>query len=134
MRIAVLIIGLLLGVVLFLQTLLVYGLSDAANDESTTAAGAIGVFMALLWLAACAFVIPFPLVSIIAFGLAGMAGLAVSGDFPDLAIWGVISFVLGGLSLIGWRGKVKADRAAAAERERQRQRDEQMAQLLQWRS
>ena len=70
MRLAVLIIGLLLGLLMFLQTFIVYGLSDVVNDETNNEAAAIGVLMALLWLVACALVIAFPMVSVILFGLA----------------------------------------------------------------
>ena len=55
MRVAVLIIGLLLGLLMFLQSVLVYGLSDATNADDTDAM-AVGVMVALLWLIACAFV------------------------------------------------------------------------------
>jgi hypothetical protein len=130
MRIAVLIIGLLLGAVMFLQTVLVSGLSDAANDEASAQSGAVGVFMSLLWLAACAFVIPFPMISVVVFALAGVLGFAASGDFPDLAIWGGISLVLAVLSLLGWRGKRRDRREADAERQRQVERDERMEALL----
>ena len=48
MRIATLILGLVLGAFLFLQSLLVAGLSGAADDEESAAAGALGLFAALL--------------------------------------------------------------------------------------
>ena len=131
MRIAVLILGLLLGLLMFLQTLFVYGLSDALNAEASAQASAIGVMMALLWLVACAFVLPFPLVSVVAFAIAGLFGFAASGEFPDLAIWGGISVVLAVMSIFGWRGKRKQDREARAEKARQAERDAMLAQMVQ---
>lgn len=131
MRIAVLILGLLLGLLMFLQTLFVYGLSDALNDEASAQASAIGVVMALLWLVACAFVLPFPLVSVVAFAIAGLFGFAASGEFPDLAIWGGISVVLAVMSIFGWRGKRKQDREVRAEKARQAERDAMLAQMVQ---
>lgn len=131
MRIAVLILGLLLGLLMFLQTLLVYGLSDAINDEASAQASAIGVVMALLWLVACAFVLPFPLVSVVAFAIAGLFGFAASGEFPDLAIWGSVSVVLAVMSIFGWRGKRKQDREVRAEKARQAERDAMLAQMVQ---
>lgn len=131
MRIAVLILGLLLGLLMFLQTLLVYGLSDALNDEASAQASAIGVVMALLWLVACAFVLPFPLVSVVAFAIAGLFGFAASGEFPDLAIWGGVSVVLAVMSIFGWRGKRKHDREVRAEKARQAERDAMLAQMVQ---
>jgi hypothetical protein len=130
MRIAVLVLGLLLGVVMFLQTFLILALSDAVNAEDTAQAGAVGVVVALLWLVGCAFVIAFPLFSTTAFILAGVLGFAVSGDFPDMGVWGTISLVLAAMSFFGWRGKRKASRAKAAEALRQRERDNRLEALL----
>jgi hypothetical protein len=132
MRLAVLIIGLLLGPLMFLQTFVVNVLSDAGNNEETEQAAAIGVAMALLWLAACAFVLPFPMVSTLLFAVAGLFGLmaAATSEFVDLYIWGGISFALTWLSFIGWLGKRKDRRESAAERQRQLVRDERMEALL----
>ncbi len=123
MRIAVMIIGLLLGALMFVQTFLVTALSNAANDEASSQAGAVGLLMALLWLVACAVVIPLPRVAMGIFVVAGLLGFAASGGFPDLAFWGGVSLFLAVLSFFGWRGKRRADL-------KERLRDEQMAQLL----
>ena len=130
MRITVLILGLLLGLLMFIQTMLVYGLSSAGNDEASAQAGAVGVLMALLWLVACAFVLPFPLVSVIAFVLAGLFGFAASGEFADLGYWGGASLVLAVLAFLGWRGKRKQDREARAEKARQADRDRMLEQMM----
>jgi hypothetical protein len=110
MRIAVLIIGLVLSVGLFIQSVLVAGLSDAANDEASQSAGAVGVLMALLWVVACGLVIPVPIASVVLFVLAGLAGFAASGEFTDLAYWGGVSLVLAAFSFLGHRGKRKQQR------------------------
>lgn len=81
-----------------------------ANDEDTGTAAAVGVLMALIWIFGCALVIPLPRVAMILFALAGVFGFAASGNFPDLAFWGGVSFVLALFSLLGWRGKRKTDR------------------------
>lgn len=111
MRIATLIIGGVLSIALFIQSLLVSALSDAANTEHDGADGAMGILMALMWLVAVGLVIPLPVASAVLFGLAGVIGLVSAGalDFPDLAYWGVVSLFLAGMSLFGWRGKRKKD-------------------------
>src|SRR5690242_12484535 len=130
MRITVLILGLLLGLVMFLQTVVVYALGSAAHDTNHAQAAAIGIVMALLWLVACAFVLPLPLVSVVAFALAAVFGFAASKNFPDLAIWGGASLVLMALSFFGWRGKVKNRRRARAKEAAEAERDARYEALL----
>lgn len=84
-------------------------MSGVAQDESTGAAGALGILAVLLWLIASALVVPVPVLSAVAFVLAGLLCFAGSADYPDLGIWGVISLILAVLALIGWRGKRKQD-------------------------
>lgn len=134
MRVTVLILSLLLGAVMFVQTFLVYGLSSAVDDQSSSQSGAVGLLMSLLWLVAAAFVIPLPIVSVIAFVIAGLFGFAASGDFSDLAMWGGISLVLALLSLFGWRGKRKGDLEARREKIRQLERDERLEEMLRGRA
>jgi hypothetical protein len=112
-RIAVLIIGLITGAILFLQSLTVGGLSDLAQDEGGAASGAIGLFVAFLWLLGCGLVIPVPRVSMVIFAISGLLAFAASGDFADLKFWGTWAFVLAIGSYLGYRGKRKADRKEA---------------------
>jgi hypothetical protein len=104
MRIAVLIIGLMLTVGLFIQAAVISGLSDVANDQDTGQAAAIGVLMAFLWLIACGLVMPLPRVAMVLFGISG-------------------SLFLGVLSYFGYRGKRTAKR-------REDERDEMMRSML----
>lgn len=113
MRIAVLILGLLLGIVMVLQSSLVAGLSGVAGDQATNTAGGGGIIMALLWLVACALVIAVPLVSTIIFVVAGLIGFAYAANFPDLGVWAAVSLVLAVLSFIGWLGKRRGERREA---------------------
>ena len=123
MRIAVLIIGLILMVALFFQSLTINVLSDAANTEDTETAGAVGVFMALIWLVSLALVIPKPRISVILFALAAVIGAAGWADFPDLKFWSGVSVVLAVMSYFGYRGKMKQQAKEDA-------RDATMQQLL----
>ena len=117
MRIATLIIGLVLVVGMFLQSAVVGGLSEAAGDQGSSSAAAVGVLMSLIWVFGCALVIPLPRIAMALFALAGALGFAAAAEFPDLGIWGVISLVLALFSFFGWRGKRRADR-------RERERDD----------
>lgn len=130
MRVTVLILSLLLGAFMFFQTFLAYAFGSAAEDDGVAQSGAVGLLMSILWLVAAAFVIPFPMVSVIAFVVAGLLGFAASGDLPDLAVWGGISLVLALFSLLGYRGKRKDRREQLAERTRQQERDNRMEQLV----
>lgn len=109
MRVAVLILGLVLGAFMLFQTFAVYALSGATSDKTSSGAGAIGILMALLWLIACALVIPLPQISVVPFAVAGVLGIAAASTskFHDLQIWGIISLVLALLSFFGWRSKRK---------------------------
>ena len=123
MRILVMIIGLILGSVLFLQSLLGTALFNMAEDEGGTASISMGLLVALVWLVACALVIPLPRVATGLFVVGALLAFAASGDFPDLAIWGGVSLFLAVLSFFGWRGKRRGDI-------KERLRDEQMTRVL----
>jgi hypothetical protein len=109
MRIATLILGLVLCVGLFIQSLLIFGLSGAIDDEASAAAGALGLLAAFLWLIAAVLVIPAPRGSLALFLLAAVACFAGANNFPDLSFWGAISLGLAVFAFFGWRGKRKAD-------------------------
>jgi hypothetical protein len=90
---------------------------DAAlGEEAATQGGPLGIFMALLFLVGGAFALVFPLVSLVAFVLSGLVGIAggSSTSFGDLTFWGVISLVLAVLSFYGWREKRKRAAESAA--------------------
>lgn len=123
MRIAVLIIGLILMVALFFQSLTINVLSSAAHTKQTETAGAVGLLMAVIWLVALGMVIPKPRISAVLFVIAAIVGAAGWADFPDLQLWSGVSVALAVLSYIGYRGKVKQEATGAA-------RDATMQQLL----
>jgi membrane protein implicated in regulation of membrane protease activity len=72
--------------------------------------------MAFLFLVGGSFALVFPLVSLVAFVLSGILGLAggASTSFGDLTIWGVVSLILAVFSYFGWREKRKRRREEAA--------------------
>lgn len=118
MRVAVLIIGLVLMIGLFAQSLTVNVLSEVVNEEESATAGAAGVLMATAWLVAIALVLPKPRISTAVFVIAGLWGVlfAATTDFSDLWMWSVISFLLAGMSYLGYRSKMK-DQAKEDERD-----------------
>jgi hypothetical protein len=107
MRIATMILSLILMLLVGFQSCAV-SLGDAALGEpAKTQGGPVGILMALLFLVGGAFALGFPLVSLVAFLISGIIGIAAgaSTSFGDLAIWGWISLVLAVLSFFGIREK-----------------------------
>lgn len=119
MRVAVLIIGVVLVLLLFPLTYLFYELSRGVGDESSERAAAIGMVMLAMWLIACGFVLSRPLVSAAVFVLAGLLGFAMGGGFPILDPWvgPAISIALAMLSYVA-RGGKKERRRLTIERAR----------------
>ncbi|HWV23265.1 MAG TPA: hypothetical protein VNZ58_03670 [Thermomicrobiales bacterium] len=131
MRIAVLILGLLLGLLMFFQALIGYVVGSATSSDDLAGAGALGLLVALMWLLACALVIAFPLVSAIILGLAmPIAWGSAALGYTDMWIWSGASFVLAVMAFFGWRGKVKDRREAEAERMRQAKRDAMLEHVM----
>jgi hypothetical protein len=108
-RIATMILGLILMVIVGLQSCAVSFGGSLANRQGVEEGGAVGVVIALLFLVGAAFALVFPLVSLVCFALGGILGLAAGATTPftDLTIWGVVSLVLVVLSFFGWREKRK---------------------------
>ena len=128
MRIATLIVGLLLGLLLTVQTFAAMAVSGLNDDSATATAAAAGIVMMLLWLFGSALVIPFPMASIGLFGIAAAIGLLVpTGDFSDIRMHGIFAAVLMIMAGLGYRAKKKEDADKEAERARQSQRDALLA-------
>jgi uncharacterized membrane protein len=112
MKIATGIIGLVLMLIVGVQSLLVDLGGTITKNQNYSQGGSVGVLVALLFLIAGAFAFAKPIVSFIVFILAGVLGLAVGGTtgFTDMTVWGVISLVLAVLSFFAWRGDKKKKR------------------------
>ena len=132
MRIAVLIIGLVLGAVILVQSFSVGVLSEIGNNEKNADAGAAGLWVAILWIIGSALAIAFPMASVVLFLLASALAFSVAGstDYADMWVWGSFGIALAVFSFFGWRGKVRDRRNAQAERQRQLERDDRLEQLL----
>jgi hypothetical protein len=113
MKIAGGIIGILLGLLVFLQSCTVATTAHLVSDGAATQAGSVGIFVGLLFLIGGAFSFGLPLIATIIFAMAALLAFAVSGDFSDMMIWGIVSAALAAMAFFAWRsGRPK--RAAAA--------------------
>jgi hypothetical protein len=115
MRIAVLIISLILMLLVGLQSCAIFALSGVSSKPDTAAGGAVGVFVAFMFLLGAAFVLKFPFVSVIAFGLGGVAGLAAGAttSFSDMTMWGYAGLILAALSFVAFLGGRRRKQAPA---------------------
>ena len=116
MRIATMILSLILMLIVGAQSCAVSVGDAALETKSAEQGGPIGILMALLFLVGGAFVLVFPLVSLVSFVLAGIFGLAAGSttSFSDLTLWGIVSLVLAVLSFFGWREKRRRAAESAA--------------------
>ncbi len=107
MRIAVTILSLGLMLIVGVQSCAATVGGELGQDDSTSAAGAMGFFVVFLFLIAGAFAISFPIVSLVSFLIAGTVAIAagLSSDFSDLTIWGFVALILAGMSYFGHREK-----------------------------
>src|SRR3712207_5505655 len=96
MRVATMILSLILMLVVGLQSCAVSLGDQVIGEKASQQGGPLGIFMALLFLVGGAFALAFPLVSLVAFVLAGLIGLAggATTSFSDLSIWGWVSLAL----------------------------------------
>jgi hypothetical protein len=106
-RIAVTILSLGLMLVIGFQSCAATIGGSMGQDQSTSNAGAMGFVVVFLFLIAGAFAMSFPIVSVVAFLLAGTIALAAgfSSDFADLTIWGFVALGLAVMSYFGHREK-----------------------------
>jgi hypothetical protein len=114
-RIATMILSLVLMLVVGAQSCAVSVGDEMLGEKAATQGGPIGLIIAFLFLLGGAFALVFPLVSLAAFVLDGLLGLAGGGttSFGDLTVWGVVSLILAVFSFFGWREKRKRRREEA---------------------
>lgn len=109
------ILGLILMIVVGAQSCAVYAGGSIGKSEAMAEGGAMGILLVLLFLVASAFVLVFPLVSLIVFSLAGIIGIlaGTTTPFTDLVIWGIVAFVLAAFSFFGVREKRRTSASSA---------------------
>jgi len=101
-------------IISLLLTVIVLGQSCALNfggtvgkNEAIQQGGAVGILVALLFLIGAAFALGIPMVSVVAFVLAGLLTFAAGATtaFTDLTIWGFVALILAVMSFFGYLGK-----------------------------
>ena len=107
MRIATGIISLLLMLIVGVQSCAVYvggsALEALGEGSGVAQAGAVAILITLLFLLGGAFSFGLPKVALFIFIAAALLAFAVSGDFPDMRIWGTVAIVLAIMSYFGNR-------------------------------
>jgi hypothetical protein len=115
MKIAIGIIGLMLGLLVLLQSCTVGTASHMLGNEAGGDAGALGILAGLLLFVGGAFAFGLPIVSTVTFTLAGLIAFAGSAEFPDLQIWGLVSLGMAAMAFFAWRsGRQKVVTAAGS--------------------
>lgn len=104
MRIASLIIGLVLLIVVGLQSCTVMVGGGLANRKELAGSGTVGVLVAFLFLLGAAFALKMPRTAAVMFALAGLFGwIGGVAGFGDLKVWGSAAFILAGMAAWGSR-------------------------------
>lgn len=131
MRVGAMVVGILFAIWTFFEAVLVTGLSNAADDESTSNAGAGGLLAAIMAGIASALVLALPLFSAILFGMAGLVSFAAAASgYGNHWVYGCVFLALGVMAFFGWIGKRRERRDRLAELNRQAERDDRLEALL----
>src|SRR4051794_28414352 len=105
MRIAVVIVGLIVGAVLFYQSYLASGAPASSWAGTVGAISTTGLAVAALWLAGCLVAYPAPQIGFVAFAAAAVVAFISTpnvvekvtrdvANLPPLAYWGAAALVL----------------------------------------
>lgn len=119
MRIATLIIGLVLTLGVFIQSVIASAGGSLTEDKELEDAAAWGVLVALCYLVGSALVLAKPRFSMWTYALAALIGVlaGATSAFSDLIVWGVVAAIL---ALMSWRGSVEKRRRDAEEADERR--------------
>ncbi|MER8646819.1 hypothetical protein [Mesorhizobium sp. M1252] len=103
MKIAVGIIGILLGLVSMLQSCAVATGGNILENKDLVGAGSVGLLVGLLFFVGGAFAFGLPLVAAIVFVLGSLFALLAASAFPDMYIWAVADLILAAIAFFAWR-------------------------------
>ncbi|MCQ1573473.1 hypothetical protein NFO65_22360 [Neorhizobium galegae] len=110
MKIATGIMGIMLGLLVLLQSCAIGAGSSLTGDQAMADSGGIGMVAGFLLFVGGAFSFGLPLIGGIVFVIAALLAFMGADHFPDLKIWGVLSLALAVIAISAWRSgrKVKA--------------------------
>lgn len=114
MKIASGIIGLILGLLVLLQSCTVATTASLGGNTVVGDAGAVGILVGFMFFIGGAFAFALPIVAVIVFGLSAALAFLVSGEFGDMAIWGGAGVILAVMSFFARRSDKKAKTARGA--------------------
>ncbi|MBZ9850299.1 hypothetical protein LB565_20165 [Mesorhizobium sp. CA14] len=103
MKIAVGIIGILLGIITMLQSCAVATGGNILANQELAGAGSVGVLVGLLFFVGGAFAFGLPLVAAIVFVVGSFFALIAINAFPDMKVWAVADLLLAAMAFFAWR-------------------------------
>lgn len=131
MRIAAMVVGILLSIWMFLESLIVYNVADALEEDQFANAASLGFYAAILAGIAAMLVLSVPLISMVIFLLASALSFGAGAmGYGNHYVFGGVLVGLALFAFFGRRGQLRDRREKAAERARQEQRDEQLNEMM----
>ncbi len=116
MKIAIGIIGIAFSILMFIQAFLGFGLASLAEDSGLRIASSFGVGASVFMFLGGALSFGVPKLAGYSYLLSAVFAFSKSTDFPDLAIWAALAFILGLASLfIGRKERRKLIEAVEAD-------------------
>ncbi|CAN7475167.1 hypothetical protein [Mesorhizobium caraganae] len=103
MKIAVGIIGILLGLISMLQSCAVATGGSILANHDLAGAGSVGLLVGLLFFVGGAFAFGLPLVSAIVFVVGSLFAFIAASAFTDMKIWAVADLILAAMAFFAWR-------------------------------
>lgn len=103
MKIAVGIIGMMLGLIVLLQSCMVAAGGGLMSNHDLAGAGSVGLLVGFLFFVGGAFSFGLPLVSAVVFVLGSLLAFLAASSFPDMKIWAFADIILAAMSYFAWR-------------------------------
>ncbi len=105
MRVATMIIGIFLAIMLLVQSCTVFVGGELFTEESMSQGGAVGIFVGFLFIIGGAFALKIPKVSIVVFAIGAVVGFIAGAttEFGDMTFWAIAAVILSILSFAGHR-------------------------------